>query len=105
MSFKLKDIVIFNNDGKKIEGEVSDVSSDHVLVGWVESDKKNYCSVLKKKIILHKPKKNIFFKRNNLILFLITVRLKTKLSIFKTKPQQKLNKTTTKQQQKRNKNA
>jgi len=33
-----------------------------------------------------------------------TVRLKTKLSIFKTKPQQKLNKTTTKQQQKRNKN-
>ncbi len=92
MSFKLKDIVIFNNDGKKIEGEVSDVSSDHVLVGWVESDKKNYCSVLKKKIILHKPKKNIFFKRNNLILFLITVRLKTKLSIFKTKPQQKLNK-------------
>jgi len=35
----------------------------------------------------------------------VTVRLKTKLSIFKTKPQQKLNKTTTKQQQKRNKNA
>jgi len=33
MSFKFKDIVIFNNDGKKIEGEVLDVSSDHVLVG------------------------------------------------------------------------
>jgi hypothetical protein len=33
-----------------------------------------------------------------------TVRLKTKLSIFKTKPQQKLNKTATKQQQKRSKN-
>jgi hypothetical protein len=33
------------------------------------------------------------------------VRLKTKLSIFKTKPQQKLNKTTTKPQQNNNKNA
>ncbi len=34
-----------------------------------------------------------------------TVRLKTKLSIFKTKPQQKLNKTTTKTKQNNNKNA
>ncbi len=82
MSFKFKDIVIFNNDGKKIEGEVSDVSSDHVLVGWVESDKKNYCSVLKKKIILHKPKKNIFFKCNNLIIFLIILIFLAFSSIF-----------------------
>jgi len=40
-----------------------------------------------------------------IIFILFTVRLKTKLSIFKTKPQQKLDKTTTKQQQNNNKNA
>ena len=82
MSFKLKDIVIFNNDGKKIEGEVSDVSSDHVLVGWVESDKKNYCSVLKTKIILHKPKKMFFFKCNNLIIFSVIMMFIAFFSIF-----------------------
>jgi len=77
MVIKLNDMVIITIDGKQIEAEVLDVSSESLLVCWVDSNTKNFCSVLKKNVILHKPKKNFFFKCNNFCYLLIIL-----LSLF-----------------------
>jgi hypothetical protein len=71
--FRVKDKVSFLLGEKKKDGEILDVSSNNILVFWIEQNKKHYCSIAKKDIISHYQVNNwcAFFQSNICYIFLI----------------------------------